>query len=89
MIIRNQLAYKLNAIVYIYNKNKNVERFYNNTNNLNSLISFYIRKDLYDEYKIYNLLLCNNIINCKIDETVINDFINIIRKILIALLVFE
>jgi len=89
MIIRNQLAFKLNYIVYIYNKNKNVEKFYNNTNNLNRLISFYIKKDLYDEYKVYNLLLCNNIINHKIDETIINDYINIIRKILIALLVFE
>jgi hypothetical protein len=89
MNCKNDLAFKLIFIVDNYLKNKNIDRFYKKINNYNYKISFYINNDLYDYYKNYNKIIYDNMINGEHDETLINDFINIIRKILIVLLVFE
>ncbi len=89
MNCRNDLAFQLNFIVDNYLKNKNINRFYKKINIYNNKISSYINNDLYDYYKKYNKNIYDNMINGEHDETLINDFINIIRKILIVLLVFE
>jgi hypothetical protein len=89
MNYRNNLAFKLNLIIDNYKNNNNIERFYKKINNYNNLISLYINNDLYENYKNDKKKVYDNIINGEYDETIINDLINIIRKFIIILLVFE
>ena len=57
--------------------------------NLNTCIQKNSNPDLYEDYKIDIKRVYNDIINADEDETIINDCINTIRKIILGLLYFE
>ena len=86
---RSQLAHTLNTIICNYNNNKLIERFYRKLNRLNKNIAIYITRDMFDEYKTINKYIYNCIINGEDDDTIINDCIYHLRKIMIALMLFE
>lgn len=86
---KKQLAYNLNIIICNYNDNNNINTFYNKINKLNNIIYNNISETLYNYY-IYDInIIYNNIINNICDITFINDFIYLIKKIILELLNFE
>jgi hypothetical protein len=89
MNVKQQLAYNLTNIIYSYNNTKNIRRFYKKIMNLNTCIQKNSNPDLYEDYKIDIKRVYNDIINADEDETIINDCINTIRKIILGLLYFE
>lgn len=89
MNAKQQLAFNLNTIICCYLTNKNITRFYNKLLNLNCSIYNHTSKDLYDDYKYDMRYIYNNIINGDEDITIINDFIFILQKIQLGLLIFE
>ena len=89
MNVKQQLAYNLTNIIYSYNNTKNIRRFYKKIMNLHTFIQKNSNPDLYEDYKIDIKRVYNDIINADEDETIINDCINTIRKIILGLLYFE
>ena len=83
-IVRQQLAYNLNLIIFNYTQNNNINKFYKKLNKLNKFIFKNNSNTLY-YYYINDI----NIINKKIDITFINDFIYLLKKIILELLYFE
>jgi hypothetical protein len=89
MIAKHQLAYNLNSILFNYLKNRNIERFYRKLNRYSKHISLYISDDIYIDYKTDIKKVYDDMINGEFDETIINDCIKNIQKIVLNLLVFE
>ena len=89
MITKQQLAFNLNSILVNYSHNKNLERFYRKMNRHSKNISFYISKDLFTDYKIDIKHVYDDMINGEFDQTIINDCIRDIQRIILGLLSFE
>jgi hypothetical protein len=88
-IVRQQLAYNLNLIIFNYTQNNNINKFYKKLNKLSTCIFKNNSNTLY-YYYINDINIINtNIINKKIDITFINDFIYLLKKIILELLYFE
>jgi hypothetical protein len=89
MIAKHQLAYILNSILCNYIKTRNLERFYRKLHRHSKNISLYISNDVYIDYKIDIKKMYDDMINGEFDETIVNDCIKNIQKIVLDLLVFE
>jgi hypothetical protein len=89
MITKHQLAFNLNSILVNYSYNKNLERFYRKINRHSKNISFYISNDLFIDFKLDIKKVYDDMINGEFDQTIINDFIRDIQRIVLGLLVFE
>lgn len=89
MITKHQLAFNLNAIIINYTNNKNIERFYRKINRHSKNISNYICNDIYIDFKLDIKRIYDDMINGEYDETIINDCIQNIKRIIINLLVFQ
>lgn len=90
MNVKQQLAYNINIIICSYNETKNIRRFYKKISKLNNCIYKNISHDLYQDHKIdFDRMYSYIIINGEDDDTIINDCINNLRKILLKLLLFE
>lgn len=89
MNAKQQLAYNLNQIITEYKDKKNIRRFYKKVSLLNTCISKYSQKDIFDDYKIDFKKVYDDIINGEEDETIINDCINDLRQITLGLLIFD
>lgn len=89
MNAKQQLAYNLNMIITTYNDNNNVRRLYKKLTKLNKCISNNTTYDLFNDYKYDINKVYDSIINGEEDETIVNDCINVVRKIILGLLYFE
>jgi hypothetical protein len=88
-LVKQQLAYNLNLIIFNYTQNNNINKFYKKLNKLNTCIFKNNSNTLYNYYKNDIDIINTNIINKNIDITFINDFIYLLKKIILELLYFE
>ena len=89
MITKHQLAFNLNSILVNYSHNKNLERFYRKINRHSKNISLYISKDDFIDFKFDIKKVYDDMINGEFDQTIINDCIRDIQRIILDLLVFQ
>jgi deoxyadenosine/deoxycytidine kinase len=88
MIAKHQLAFNLKSIIVNYHNNKNLERFYRKINRHSKNISVYISNDSFIDFKSDIKKIYDDMINGEFDQTIINDCIQNIERIILYLLVF-
>jgi hypothetical protein len=88
MITKHQLAFNLKSIIVNYHNNQNLERFHRKINKHSKNISLYISNDSFIDLKSDIKKIYDDMINGEFDQTIINDCIQNIERIILYLLVF-